>query len=151
MEIIEVPIEKLKSSRNNLRINLKKNDFMFKCLLASVLTFGLQFPLLINEGYEVISGRQLFKVLKILNYKTVPCIITTVPREKEPDLIISLNKIRGEWYILGLKKYFKEHKYTPDKLKALGFDGLEIDCLMSLDKFPSLKREEIKDKQLKIF
>jgi len=151
MEIIEVPIEKLKPNRGNLRIGLKESDNMFKCLLASVVTFGLQSPLLINKDYEVISGDQLLKVLKFLSYKEVPCIITTVPSEKEPDLKIALNKIHGDWSILGLKKYFKEHKHSRKGLEALGFDSLEIDCLMTLDKFPGLKIKETENNQLKIF
>ncbi|GAJ21775.1 unnamed protein product, partial [marine sediment metagenome] len=69
MEIVEIPIGKLKPNKEHLRIGLKKGDNIFKCLLASVVTFGLQLPLLINKSYEVISGDQLLKVLKFLNYK----------------------------------------------------------------------------------
>lgn len=151
MEIVEVPIGKLKPNKGNLRIGLKESDNMFKCLLASIVAFGLQLPLLINKEYEVISGNQLLSVLKFLNYEKVPCILTTIPKEKEPDLRIALNKIHGEWYILGLKRYFEEHKHPRKGLEALGFDSLEIDCLMSLDKFPGLKGEKIEDSQLKIF
>ena len=151
MEIIEVPVGKLKPNKVHLRISLEENDKMFKCLLGSVATFGLQFPLLINKDYEVISGDQLLKVLKFLSYKEVPCIMTDIPKEKEPDLQIALNKIHGEWYILGLKEYFKEHKHTRGRLGALGFNSLEIDCLMTLDKFPGLQGGKIEDSQLKIF
>jgi len=150
MEIVEVPIGKLKPNKGNLRINLKEDDNMFKCLLASVVTFGLQLPLLINKEYEVISGDQLLKVLKFLSYKEVPCVITTVPKEKESDLRIALNKIHGDWSILGLRGYFKRHKHSKKELETLGFDSLEIDCLMILDKFPGLKGE-VEDSQLKIF
>lgn len=154
MEIVEVPIEKLKPNKVHLRIGLKENDSIFKYLLASVVNFGLQLPLLINKDYEVISGDQLLKVLKFLNYEKVPCIITDCPSEKVSDLRIALNKIHGEWFISGLRKYFKEHKYPRGRLEALGFDSLEVDCLMSLDKFPSLKEEKIEETengQLKIF
>lgn len=150
MEIIEVPIGRLKPNKGNLRIGLKENDNIFKCLLASVVTFGLQLPLLINKDYEVISGDQLLKVLKFLNYKEVPCIMTDVPSGEESDLRIALNKIHGDWSILGLRRYFKGHKHSRKELEALGFDSLEIDCLMSLDKFPGLKIK-IEDSQLKIF
>lgn len=151
MEVIEVPIGKLKPNKGNLRIGLKRSDNIFKCLLASVVTFGLQLPLLINKDYEVISGDQLLKVLKFLNYKEVPCIMTDVPSGKESDLKIALNKIHGDWSILGLREYFKGHKHSRKELEALGFDSLEIDCLMSLDKFPGLKVKRIEDSQLKIF
>lgn len=150
MEIVEIPIGKLKPNKVHLRIGLKESDSIFKCLLASVVTFGLQLPLLINKGYEVISGDQLLKVLKFLNYKKVPCIITNCPSEKVSDLRIALNKIHGNWSILGLKKYFKEAKHSKEGLEALGFNSLEIDCLMTLDKFPGLK-VKIEDSQLKIF
>lgn len=150
MEIIEVPIGELKPNKGNLRIGLKEKDTIFKCLLASVVTFGLQLPLLINKDYEVISGDQLLKVLKFLSYKEVPCIITDIPKEKESDLRIALNKIHGDWSILGLRGYFKRHKHTKEELGALGFDSLEIDCLMILDKFPGLKGK-IENSQLKIF
>jgi len=151
MEIVEVPIGKLKPSKGNLRISLKEDDNMFKCLLSSVVTFGLQLPLLINKDYEVISGDQLLKVLKFLNYEKVPCIITDVPSKKESDLKIALNKIHGEWFISGLRGYFKRHKHPREGLEALGFSSLEIDCLMTLDKFPGLKGKKIEDSQLKIF
>jgi len=151
MEIVEVPIGKLKPNKSNLRIGLKENDTMFKCLLASIATFGLQLPLLINKDYEVVSGDQLLKVLKFLSYKEVPCVITSISEEKEPDLNVALNKIHGEWSILGLKKYFEGHKHTRGELEALGFESLEIDCLMTLDKFPVLKGKKTEDIQLKIF
>lgn len=151
MEIVEVPIGKLKPNKGNLRIGLKESDNIFKCLLASVVTFGLQLPLLINKDYEVISGNQILRVLKFLNKKSIPCIISDVSGDKGLDLSIALNKIHGDWSILSLKKYFKGHKHSREKLEALGFGSLEIDCLMSLDKFPGLKVKEIEGNQLKIF
>ena len=107
MEIIEVPIRRLKPNKRNLRIDLKESDNMFKCLLASVVTFGLQLPLLINKDYEVISGNQILKVLKFLGHEKVPCIVTSISGEKELDLSIALNKIQGDFLVLGLRKYFK--------------------------------------------
>jgi len=151
MEIIEVPTGRLKHNKSNLRVDLKEGDNIFKCLLASIVTFGLQLPLLINKDYEIISGDQILKVLKFLNYKEVPCIVTDIPSGEESDLSIALNKIHGDWFILGLKKYFTEHKHSRERLEALGFDSLEIDSLMSLDKFPVLKGKETEGNQLKIF
>jgi len=124
---------------------------MFKCLLASVVTFGLQLPLLINKDYEVISGNQILRVLKFLNKKSIPCIISDVSGDKELDLSIALNKIGGDFFISGLREYFKKHKHSREKLEALGFESLEIDCLMALDKFPVLKGKKIEENQLKIF
>ena len=114
MKITEIPIGKLKFNEKNPRVKLHKNDKMFQCLLASITTFGLQLPLLINKDYEVISGNQTLSVLKFLNWKEIPCIISNIKERKESDLGIALNKIRGFWYVMGLRKYFKEKKYTEE-------------------------------------
>lgn len=151
MEIIEVSIEKLKPNKNSLRIGLRESDSIFKCLIASVVKFGLQFPLLINEDYGVISGNQLLKILKFLSYEKVPCIVTNISSEKELDLSIALNKIDGDWFVSGLREYFKKHKHSKKELEALGFESLEIDSLMALDEFPDLAEKSENDTQLKIF
>ena len=151
MKIIEIPIEKLKFNKNHLRINLNKNDKMFQCLVSSIMTFGLQLPLSVNKDYEVIAGNQILRVLRFLAYKTVPCIISDIDKEKETKLFIALNKIKTDWYISNLRKYFRNYRDSEKELEVLGFEKLEIDSLMALDKFPDLDEESNNDNQLKIF
>jgi len=145
MEIIEVPIEKLNYNRNCLRIFLKENDDMFKCLITSIITFGLQFPLLINNEYEIIAGNQILNVLKFLNWEKVPCIITTISKDKELDLSIVLNKIRGDWNILRLIEYFGKRNYSEKELKAIGWNKLEVDSLLPINKLPDLEQSKLQE------
>ena len=151
MKIIEVSIEKLKFNKDNLRINVKENDKIFKYLLASILTFGLQYPLLIDKDFVVISGNQILRILKYLHYKEVFCIVSNVSREKEMNLSIVLNKIHGDWNIAKLIEYFKKQNYSEKELKIMGWKNLEVDSLLAMNKLPDseeLKFQENKQKSL---
>jgi len=151
MKIIEVSIEKLKFNKDNLRINVKENDKIFKYLLASILTFGLQYPLLIDKDFVVISGNQILRILKYLHYKEVFCIVSNVSKEKEMNLSIVLNKIHGDWNIAKLIEYFKKQNYSEKELKIMGWKNLEVDSLLAMNKLPDseeLKFQENKQKSL---
>ena len=142
MKIVEVPIEKLKFNENNLKINIKENDKIFKYLMASILSFGLQFPLLINKDFTIISGNQVLRILKYLHYKEIPCIITNISENKETDLSIVLNKISGDWNIKELIEYFGKQNYSKERLRAMGWENLEIDSLLAMNKLPDLKESK---------
>lgn len=139
MQIIEVPIEKLKEYNESVRIDLTPKDEEFKDLINSITYFGLQFPLLINKDFMVISGNQILKVLKYLSYETVPCIVTNIAEDKEWELNISLNRIRGDWQIFKLQKVFESRKVSDRKISILGFNEAEIDSLGNLSKFEQEK------------
>lgn len=138
MKIVEVPIGQLTFNKENVRLNLTKKDAAFDSLLYSISYFGLQYPLLIDKDYNVVCGNQILKVLKLLNYEQVPCIVTQVPSDKHWALAISINKIRGDWSIYKLEKIFKTRQISQNELKALGFTKEEISCLANLDKFDDL-------------
>lgn len=142
MEIIEVPIERLKEYNKSVRVNLTTKDKEFKNLVNSIAYFGLQYPLLINKDFMVISGNQILKVLKYLQYKTVPCIVASVSKDKEWRLNISLNRIRGDWQVFKLQNLFKERRLTDKELSILGFNQAEIDSLVGLSKFEQEKLAE---------
>ena len=140
MKIIEVPIEKLKFNENHLRINITKKDKMFGYLLSSITNFGLQYPLLINKDYEVISGNQILRVLKFLNWDKVSCVISDIAKDKEMDLSVALDKINNTWHIAKLVDYFTKHNYFKKQLKAMGWENIEIDSLLAMNELPDLKK-----------
>jgi len=144
MEIIEVPIGKLKEYNESVRVNLTSRDEEFKNLVNSIVYFGLQFPLLINRDFMVISGNQILKVLRYLHYEIVPCIVTDVTEDKEWKLNLSLNRIHGDWLVFKLQKLLKEKNLTDKELSILGFSPPEISSLANLDKFKKSEME-IKD------
>jgi len=141
MEIIEVQIERLREYNTSVRIDLILKDKEFKNLVNSIAYFGLQFPLLINKDFIVISGNQILKVLKSLNYKKVPCIVTDVTENKEWRLSLTLNRIHGSWQIFKLRKLFKDKDLSDKDLSVLGFSRPEINSLSNLDRFKEGKIE----------
>lgn len=131
MEIVNIEIKKLKPAEYNPRLDLQSEDKEYQDIKRSIVEFGLVEPLIINKGYIIVGGHQRYKVLKELNFATVPCVIVDIDKQKEKMLNIALNKIGGDWDSIKLKDILEELDTGELDITLTGFDEKEIENLMT--------------------
>jgi len=131
MEIVNIKIDKLKPAEYNPRLDLQPEDKEYQDIKRSIVEFGLVEPLLINKDYTVIGGHQRLKILKDLNFTTIPCIIVDLDKQKEKMLNIALNKISGDWDRSKLKDILEELDTGEFDVSLTGFGEQEIEDLMT--------------------
>lgn len=131
MEIVNIKIGKLNPAEYNPRLDLQPADKEYQDIKRSVVEFGLVEPLVINKDMTVIGGHQRLKVLRDLNFSTVPCIIVDLDKQKEKMLNIALNKISGDWDRAKLKDILEELDTGEFDVSLTGFGEQEIEDLMT--------------------
>jgi len=141
MEIQEVFIEDLKVFSLNAKLDLSKNNKDYQDIKCSILKYGFVSPLIISEDLFVIDGLSRLKILKELFYEKVYCIKLDIKGNDAELLRLSLNKLRGDWKLLSLKKILKKYEQEIRNFNSnfTGFRQDEIDLIMAIDKFPDLE------------
>lgn len=71
MQIIEMPVGKLKAYDRNPR----KNDEAVDAVAASIKNFGFKIPIVIDKNNIIVCGHTRLKAAKQLKIEKVPCII----------------------------------------------------------------------------
>ncbi len=81
MEIINVPIEKLKRDKNQPRTIF---DFeRIKEMAQSIITEGVINPIEIDKTFTIITGESRFRAAKVAGLKVVPCkVLEITPRNR---------------------------------------------------------------------
>ena len=131
MQITNIAIDKLNPAKYNPRLDLKPEDKEYQDIKRSIVEFGLVEPLVINKGNIIVGGHQRYKVLKELNFTTVPCITVDLDKQKEKMLNISLNKISGGWDRIKLKDILEELDSGEYDITLTGWGEQEIEDLMT--------------------
>ena len=131
MQITNIAIDKLNPATYNPRLDLKPEDKEYQDIKRSIVEFGLVEPLVINKGNIIVGGHQRYKVLKELNFTTVPCITVDLDKQKEKMLNIALNKISGDWDRIKLKDILEELDSGEYDITLTGWGEQEIEDLMT--------------------
>jgi len=131
MEIVNIKIDKLKPAKYNPRLDLQPEDKEYQDIKKSIVEFGLVEPLVVNKDMTVIGGHQRLKVLRDLNFTTIPCITVDLDKQKEKMLNIALNKISGDWDRVKLKDILEELDTGEFDVSLTGFGEQEIEDLMT--------------------
>lgn len=133
MELIEVPLRKLKIAEYNPRRDLQPGDSEYEKIKRSIQEFGYVDPIIINSDHTVIGGHQRLKVLEDLGFDKIPVIVIEVDKTKEKALNIALNKIQGEWDYEKLENLLRDLQDVDFDLLSTGFDDNEIYALLNAD------------------
>ncbi len=122
MQVVQVPINKLKPSEYNPRII---SDAQLEHLGKSFDEHGFVHPILANSNpkraFIVISGHQRLRVAKQRGFKTVPTIFIDVNEEQERLLNLRSNRIGGEFDNELLFNHF-----DIETLLKTGFDDIDL-------------------------
>ena len=142
MQITNIAIDKLNPATYNPRLDLKPEDKEYQDIKRSIVEFGLVEPLVINKGNIIVGGHQRYKVLKELNFTTVPCITVDLDKQKEKMLNIALNKISGDWDRIKLKDILEELDSGEYDITLTGWGEQEIEDLMTEFHVEEKEKEE---------
>ena len=126
MKIEWIEADKLNPAVYNPRKDLQPGDPEYTKIQKSINEFGLVEPLVINKDMTVIGGHQRLKILIEAGFKTVPCSVVDIPKEKEPILNIALNNPTGKWDYPKLKDLIVEIDAGDFDIELTGFDELEL-------------------------
>ncbi len=124
LQIIEVPINKIKEASYNPRFLSEKAE---EDLTKSLEIYGVVEPLVINtypgREFVLVGGHQRLKLMKKLGYKTVPTVSVYLPLEAEQKLNLRLNKNVGEFDLELLRNF------ELDVLLETGFDDSDLSAI----------------------
>lgn len=122
MDIVYVKIDDLKFAEYNPRT---LSDKQFEDIKKSLQEFGFVDPIIVNKNQNrfniIIGGHQRVKVARALKHESVPVFYVDLPKTKEKELNIRLNKNTGQWDWKLLKDEFEL-----DDLLDWGFDDDEF-------------------------
>ena len=142
MEIIKINIEEITPYENNAKLHPKEQIEQIK---KSILEFGNNDPIAIDEDNVIIEGHGRYEALKQLGYKEVECIrLSHLSEEQKKAYILVHNK-------LTMNTGF-DFDMLNDELEQIEsidmeeFDFIKIDNV-SLDDFFEDKEEEEKKQE----
>ena len=144
MRLEHLPLADLKPAPHNPRVTLKPGDAGWRKLAASVRTFGLVQPLIVNRRSGLlVGGHQRLEVLKHEaagrgGPDTAPCVLVDLPDAEEKALCIALNnaEVGGAWdgaKLVDLLDELSAEALQPDAdfdAALTGFDPDQLDALL---------------------
>lgn len=120
MEIIEIPVEKLKMYENNPRNNLPA----VKYVAASIKEFGFKQPIVIDKDYVIVCGHTRLLAAKKLGLATVPCVMADdLTDEQIKAYRIADNKVKEQsgWDFEKLSIEMKDLQNIGFNMDGFGF------------------------------
>ena len=115
MELIELPVNKIKPYEKNPR----KNDGAVEAVAESIKQCGYIAPIIVDEGNVILAGHTRLKALKKLGYKKVPVVIKeglSEEQKRKYRLLDNKTNELAEW----------DFDLLEDELEGLDFGGLEL-------------------------
>lgn len=134
MEIRKVPISEINPAPYNPRVDLQPGDSEYEQLRCSIATFGYIEPLVWNQRTRtLVSGHQRFKILLAQGTTEIDVSVVDLPIEKEKQLNLILNRLRGKWHDNKLAYLLEDLKtnFGVD-LASMGFTSIEVNRLFDL-------------------
>lgn len=128
MKIQTVPVTEINPAIYNPRLDLQPGDSDYETLKTSIDEFGYLELLVWNQRTKtLISGHQRFKILLAQGVQEVEVSVVDLPLQKEKQLNLILNKVRGDWDDEKLADVLKELSAIPDfNIEETGFDLAEV-------------------------
>lgn len=142
MNLLKIPVDRLKPAKYNPRKDLKPGDPAYEKIKRSLHTYGYVDPVIWNEVTgNIVGGHQRYKVLVAEGIKEIDCVVVHIEDpQDEKALNIALNKAVGEWEPKALADLLQDLQLSGYDMGATGFDAAEID-----DLFSSVHDKDVKD------
>lgn len=99
-------------------------------LKRSIQELGFSNPIIVNKDMTVIGGHQRILAAVELNMAELPAMVVDLPKNKEMQLNIALNKIGGEWDEDKLIELLDQVSVFEGGTEVTGFDKNEVDGLL---------------------
>lgn len=129
MRIERRRLDSMTPAEYNPRRRLQPGDREWETLKASIDTFGLVEPIILNDRTgNIVGGHQRYFVLLDSGAEETDCVILDLPPDDEKILNIALNKIAGRWDTEKLVEVLEELQ-TAGAMEPTGFAPWELDAL----------------------
>ena len=133
MKIEKVKIEEIKLYENNAKLH---PEWQVEQIKNSIIEFGFNDPIAIDENNVIIEGHGRYLALKELNYTEVEIIkLDHLTENKKNAYILAHNKLTlNTAFDTDILKYELNKLRTEDfDLRLTGFENYEIEELLSED------------------
>jgi DNA modification methylase len=129
--IRRIKVSSINPASYNPRLDLKPGDSDYEKLKRSIGEFGYVEIIVWNEKTgNLVSGHQRFKILLEQGVEEIEVSIVNLSLEKEKQLNLILNRVRGDWDEEKLVNLLQELSNIPDfNIELTGFDLPEISSL----------------------
>jgi len=146
MKMRKVPLEKIKPSPFNPRVDLKPGDKAYEDLKRSIQEFDCVEPLVWNEkSGNVVGGHQRLKILQERGDKETDVVVVSLEEREEKLLNLALNKIQGDWDFTRLADVLTDLDTGEGSLELSGFDASELEAIATWtpESLPNLDNVDI--------
>ena len=138
LEIIEIPLEKIKPSPYQPRLEFDLED-----LRGSIIRYGIRDPLKVRkvgDDWELIDGERRWRIAQQEGMKTVPCLVLDYTDEEADALAWRFNTERRDYSLEERAKHFKNHQKEGLSGAAIGrihgYDTKTINRLLGIFRLP---------------
>lgn len=122
-------LDEMRPADYNPRKQLAPGDAEWEKLKASIDTFGMVEPIILNERTgNLVGGHQRYYVLQAEGVEETETVILDLDPDEEKILNVALNKISGRWNAEKLIEILEELK-AEGGMALTGFDDWELDAL----------------------
>ena len=123
MKIKQIPLNDIHEYENNAKIH---TDDQIQAVKNSILKFGIQQPIVVDENNTIIIGHCRYKAAQQAGLEAFPCVVLKITDEKAKALRIIDNKTNeSEWDYDSL--YEEVQKLAEDiDLTELGFSLVDV-------------------------
>lgn len=146
MEIKKVPLEKIKPSPFNPRLDLRPGEKAYEDLKRSIKEFDCVEPLVWNKKTgHLVGGHQRLKILRARGDKEAEVVVVDLDETREKLLNLALNKIQGDWDFTKLADVLTELDTGAGSLDITGFDVSELEAIATWtpESIPRLENVDI--------
>ena len=142
MKIEKVKIKEIKLYENNAKIH---PEWQVEQIKNSIIEFGFNDPIAIDENNVIIEGHGRLTALKELGYKEVECIrLEHLTEEQKVAYAIAHNKLtmNTDFDTEKLRMELSNLEESNFDLSVLGFENIELEEIMEVDFEEVLEIEE---------
>lgn len=123
MKIKQIPLNDIREYENNAKIH---TDEQIQAVKNSILKFGIQQPLVVDENNVLIIGHCRYRAAQEAGLETFPCVVLKISKEKANALRIIDNKTNeSEWDYSSLSEELQKLADDID-LTELGFSLVDV-------------------------
>ena len=142
MKIEKVKIEEIKLYENNAKIH---PEWQVEQIKNSIIEFGFNDPIAIDENNVIIEGHGRYLALKQLDYEEVEILrISDLTEEQKKAYAIAHNKLtmNTDFDTEKLRIELSKLEESNFDLSVLGFENIELEEIMEVDAEEVLEIEE---------
>lgn len=142
MKIEQVPVEKLIKDPANARKHNQKN---IEAIKGSLLKFGQQKPIVINDKNIVIAGNGTLEAARLLGWKDISVVITDLKGSELAAFGIADNRTAelAEWDDAVLADILKSLKDEDFNLSEIGFKEADLDKILNIESEGKTEPDEV--------